>query len=87
MEGFLARWVLALQEYQFQIVYRKGALHGSCVSVWLYDILHCCCGLVLLRIMSAYLRGTLHKHTVLALLSYLLSFFTMAISQGSTAEC
>ena len=35
------------------------------------------------------IRSHIDKHTItmLALLSYLLSLFTMAISQGSTAEC
>ena len=33
MEGLLARWALALQEYQFQIVYRKGTLHGNADSL------------------------------------------------------
>ena len=28
-EGQLARWLEALQEYQFQIVHRKGHLHGN----------------------------------------------------------
>lgn len=29
MEGMLCRWTLALQEYDYQIVYRKGALNGN----------------------------------------------------------
>ena len=29
MEGLLARWALALQEFDFQIVYRKGTHHGN----------------------------------------------------------
>jgi len=33
MEGLLVRWALELQEYQFQIVYRKGVLHGNADSL------------------------------------------------------
>ena len=29
MEGLLAQWALALQEFDFQIVYRKGTHHGN----------------------------------------------------------
>ena len=29
MEGLLCRWALAMQEYSFQIVYRKGSLHAN----------------------------------------------------------
>ena len=29
MEGLLARWALAIQEYDFTITYRKGLEHGN----------------------------------------------------------
>ena len=29
MDGMLARWALAMQECDFQIVYRKGVLNGN----------------------------------------------------------
>ena len=29
MEGLLCRWALAMEEYNFQIVYRKGTLNGN----------------------------------------------------------
>ncbi len=29
MEGMLCRWALAMQEYDFQIVYRKGTLNAN----------------------------------------------------------
>ena len=33
MEGLLCRWELALQEYSFTIVYRKGALNANADSL------------------------------------------------------
>ena len=38
MDGMLARWALAMQEYDFQIVYRKGDLNGNAdvLSRWTY---------------------------------------------------
>ena len=33
MEGLLCRWALALQEYSFTIVYRRGALNANADSL------------------------------------------------------
>ena len=32
MEGILYRWAVALQEYDFKIVYRKGTLNMLCLG-------------------------------------------------------
>ena len=37
MEGLLCRWALALQEYDFQIMYRKGSQNGTCHSVLIHN--------------------------------------------------
>ena len=36
MEGMLCRWALAIQEYDFEILYRKGSLNANA------DALSCC---------------------------------------------
>ena len=41
MEGMLSRWALAMQEYDFQIVYRKGALNTNADALSRLPVSHC----------------------------------------------
>ena len=57
---YMHTYVIVIGHVSVRYISNYSVLTASCVSVWLYDILHCCCGLVLLRVVSTYLRGSLH---------------------------
>ena len=48
MEGMLCRWALAMQEYDFQIVHRKGSLNTNADSLSLLHTSPCAVTLALL---------------------------------------